>query len=75
MYIVSRDKETILNTEQVTSIYIEDCAILVNAGHDHFMFTAYNNAREAKHDFQKIMMELKCNSVKYLELGGNNDDI
>lgn len=75
MYIVSRDKETILNTERVTSIYIENCAILVNAGRERFMFAAYNSAREAKHDFQKIMMELKCNSVKYLELGGNDDDI
>lgn len=75
MYIVSRDKETILNTKQITSIYIEDCAILAHSGYDHFMFAAYNSAQEARHDFQKIMMELKRNFVEYLELGGNDDDI
>lgn len=71
MYIVSRDKETIINTEQVAAIYLEDNSIFVNkAGYDHFMFATYNNGREAKNDFKKIMMELSCNSVKCLKLGG-----
>lgn len=71
MYIVSRDKETIINTEQTALIYLEGCAINVsNASYEHFMFAAYNNEREARRDFQKIRMELASNSVKCLELGG-----
>ncbi len=73
MYIVSRDKETIINTEQIASIYLEDCSIFVNnAGSEHFMFACYENRREAKNDFISIMVNIGGKS-KYLELGEEND--
>lgn len=73
MYIVSRDKETIINMEQIASIYFEDCSIFVNnAGSEHFMFACYENRREAKNDFIEIMVNLG-GGCKYLKLGEEND--
>lgn len=69
MYIVSRNKDTIINTEQVASIYLDGCSILVNnASYEHFMFACYENEREAKNDFIEIMVNLGS-SCKRLDLG------
>lgn len=70
MYIVSRDKETIINMEQIASIYLEDCSIFVdNAGSERFMFACYENRREARNDFIEIMINLG-GGCKCLKLGG-----
>lgn len=75
MYIVSRDKKTIVNTEQVASIYLEDDSILVNnADYDHFIFAYYEDKREAENDFIKIMVNLGS-GCKCLKLGGKDDYI
>lgn len=73
MYIVSRDRETIINTEQVAAIYLEDNSIFVNkAGYDHFMFATYENKRNAENDFIEIMVNLGS-GCKCLKLGGKDD--
>ena len=73
MYIVSRNKDAIINTEQVATVYLDGCSILVNnASYEHFTFAFYENEREAKNDFIEIMVNLS-GGCKCLKLGGEND--